>query len=61
MSTAIPERAQPGRPQPLLIDNSPEREFEDIQPGRPDERREVEAEEEQARRPSPGEREDDRA
>jgi hypothetical protein len=61
VSTAIPERARPGRRQPALIDNSPEREFEDIQPGRPDERREVEAEEDQARRPSPGEREDDRA
>jgi hypothetical protein len=37
---------------PVLIDNSPEREFDDIQPGEPDERREVEAEqEEEARRP----------
>jgi hypothetical protein len=60
VSTVVPERPRSGRPQPLLIDNSPEREFEDIQPGRPDERREVEAEEEQARRPPPGEREDDR-
>ena len=31
---------------PVVIDNSPEREVEDIQPGDPDDRREVEAEEE---------------
>jgi hypothetical protein len=55
VSTDAPVRAGSGGLRPVLIDNSPEREFEDIQPGRPDE---IEGEDEQAREPPPGERED---
>jgi hypothetical protein len=38
---------------PILIDNSPEREFDDIQPGDPAERREVDAEKEEEARERP--------